>query len=250
MKNFHFIFLTLFVATSWAQSEKTFINGKITADVSELDGIYVVNKKTDKVVTTEKGGYFSIPAKIGDTLMFSSLQFIGRSIVLTAGDFEMEIIFVRLESMVHPLDEVKIIKYNNINAVALGIISKDQKSYTPAERHLQTAGDFKPIHLLGLLGGSLQIDPIINAISGRTAMLKKEVAIEKKEILIAKIANMFEDKFFVENLQIPELYVRGFLYYIIENERFLALFKSKNKAMTVFFMGELAVKYNEIVSRE
>lgn len=250
MKIIPSILLILFAANSWAQSDRTFINGKITADVSELDGIYVVNQKTEKVVITQKGGYFSIPAKIGDTLMFSSVQFKGRSIVLEGSDFNQEILFVRLESIIHPLDEVKIIKYNNINAVALGIISKNQKSYTQAERHLQTAGDFKPIHLLGLLGGSLQTDPIINAITGRTAMLKKELAVEKKEVLMANIANSYEDKFFIENLKIPELYIRGFLYYLIENEKFVALFKSKNKSMTVFYMGELAVKYNELISRD
>jgi hypothetical protein len=49
------------------------------------------------------------------------------------------------------LDEVVIRRYNNINAVSLGIIP-NQKSYTPAERKLRTAGDFKPIMLLGLMG--------------------------------------------------------------------------------------------------
>jgi hypothetical protein len=41
------------------------------------------------------------------------------------------------------LDEVVIRRYNNINAVSLGIIPANQKSYTPAERKLRTAGDFK-----------------------------------------------------------------------------------------------------------
>ncbi len=245
MKNYQFIVLFLLVATSWAQSGKTLINGKITADVSELDGIFVVNKTTEIVVKTQRGGYFSIPAIIGDTLMFSSVHFVGKNIVLNAGNFETEITFVRLESMVHPLDEVKIIRYNNINAVSLGIIPKGQKTYSPAERKLKTATDMS-----GGLGYIASADPLINLLSGRTSMLKKEVAIEKKEILIAKIANMFEAKFFVENLQIPELYVRGFLYYIIEDEKFLNLLKSKNKPMTIFFMGELAVKYNEIISRD
>jgi hypothetical protein len=31
------------------------------------------------------------------------------------------------------------------------------KRYTQAERHLQTAGDFKPIMLLGLLAGSMPL---------------------------------------------------------------------------------------------
>ena len=63
----------------------------------------------------------------------------------------------------------------------MGIIPYGQKKYTPAERKLKTAGDFKPIHLLGLLGGAFALDPIINKINGRTKKLKKEIKVEGKE---------------------------------------------------------------------
>lgn len=43
---------------------------------------------------------------------------------------------------------------------------------TQMERRLYT-GDFKPIDLLGLLGGSVNVDAILNSINGRTAMTKK-----------------------------------------------------------------------------
>jgi hypothetical protein len=49
------------------------------------------------------------------------------------------------------LDEVVIRRYNNINAVSLGIIPANQNIYA-SRKKLRTAGDFKPIMLLGLIG--------------------------------------------------------------------------------------------------
>lgn len=80
---------------------------------------------------------------------------------------------------VNILEEVFIQSKSEFTALSLGIIQKEIKPPSPYERQLYTAGDFKPIHLLSLLGGSLQVDPIINAISGRTKRLKKYIQFEK-----------------------------------------------------------------------
>ena len=47
------------------------------------------------------------------------------------------------------LKEVIVFQYKNINAVALGIISKNQRGYTPAERKLATtsSGRLNPLGL-------------------------------------------------------------------------------------------------------
>lgn len=79
------------------------------------------------------------------------------------------------------LQEVVVNENTAITAENLGIIPKGQKKYTQAERQLATAGDFKPIMLLGLLGGSMQLDPLINKINGRTKRLKANVEIEKEK---------------------------------------------------------------------
>src|SRR5690554_1516251 len=68
---------------------------------------------------------------------------------------------------INTLDEVFIESNSELNAVSLGILKKEIKPLTPYERQLYTAGDFKPVHLLTLFkSGSIQLDPIINAISG------------------------------------------------------------------------------------
>lgn len=57
-------------------------------------------------------------------------------------------------TQINKLDDVYIKEKSEFNAVSLGIISKEIKPLSVNERRLYTAGDFKPIHLLSLLGGS------------------------------------------------------------------------------------------------
>jgi hypothetical protein len=54
----------------------------------------------------------------------------------------------------------------------------------------------------------------------------------------------------VHKLKIPSEYVKGFEYYSVENEQFVAVLKSKNVTMASFLLGELAFKYKQIIASE
>jgi len=224
------------------------INGKVTADSNELEGIYIINLKTEKATLTERGGYFSITASVGDTLMFSAVQFKALKVALTESDFKKELFFVKMEPLVRFLNEVIVNEYKNINAVSLGIIPHDIKPSTPAERKLFTAtGGGKNLYGLNT---KISGDAILNAISGRTAMLKKELEVEKKETLMDKINSWYETVYFTKTLKIPEDYVKGFLFYIVEDVKFVEAINAKNKTMATFLMNELAVKYNALLNEK
>jgi hypothetical protein len=227
------------------------IKGKIMADVNNLESIYIVNLQSENGTMTQNGGYFSIPVKVGDTIMMSSIQFKGKKITITENDLSKELVFIQMQPLMIALDEVKVFQYKNINAVALGIIPKGQKTYTPAERKFNTATNtyFTP-NLSGTAGASLIIDPVFNWLSGRTAMLKKEMIVESKEMLLKQLENNYEKEYFITKLKIPEEYVKGFQFYLVENNRFVTTMNSKNKTMTLFLMGELATKYLEIIASE
>jgi len=135
------------------------------------------------------------------------------------------------------LDEVFIASNSEFNAVSLGILKKEIKPLTPYERQLYTAGDFKPVHLLSILTGSLNVDPIINAITGRTKRLKKYIQIEKKE----RNLMFLEDHFMVyldENLEIKEELIGRFLGYLVENEKLQPLIDSEDLGALHFFIGD------------
>ena len=245
-----YLFLA-FAATNVLSQEVTRkqLNGKVTADVSILEGIYVINKQTEKASITDQEGYFSIQAAVGDTLLFSAAQFKETTLFLSQGDVEQAMLYVKVTPIINQLREV--IVRNGINATSLGIIPRGQKIYTPAERKLYTASDLNASANAGsMMGGSVSADPLLNWISGRTKMLKKEVAVEKKESYLRQLENMFSDDYFISKLKIPSEYVKGFGYYSVENEQFVTVLKSKNVTMTTFLIGELAIKYKEMIASE
>jgi hypothetical protein len=227
------------------------LKGKVSSEMSNLEGIYVINLKTEKAVITEKEGYFSIAAAPGDTLLFSASQFKKVRVVLKQENFEVEMLVVKMTPIMNQLREVIVKRYDNINAAALGIIPYGQKKYTPAERKLYTATDLDAKgNKDGTSGGSVSGDALLNYLSGRTAMLKKEAEVEKKESYLRLLDNLFDTSYFVDKLKIPSNYVKGFQYYIVENERFVVILKSKNKINAEFAMADLAIKYNEIIAGE
>lgn len=227
------------------------LNGKVFVGLSNLEGIYVINLKTEKTAITDKEGFFSIPATIGDTLIFSAPQFKTIRVSVTAEYFKQDLFSVKISPIVNQLKEVIVKRYTNINAESLGIIPSNQKKYTAAERKLYTATDLNAsASVSGMAGGSISADPLLNFLSGRTKMLKKEIEVEKKESYLKQLENLFDLDYFVNKLKIPSEYVKGFEYYVVENEKFTTILKSNNKTMTTFLIGELAAKYNEIIASE
>jgi hypothetical protein len=211
------------------------IEGKVAADFSNLEGIYVVNTSSEKSTTTNSEGHFSIEAKVGETLLLSAMNFKEVKIVLSESDFSKKWLLVSMQPIVNDLREV-IVGNSAISAESLGIIPYGQKKYTPAERKIFTATS------------GFGIDPILNLISGRTNMLKKELEIEKKEGYLIQLENLFQPDFYIHSMHIPQLYVKGFLYFLVENPKFISVLKTKNRTAIEFSMSELAVKFNEIIA--
>jgi hypothetical protein len=236
----------------WSQNQdRSVFNGKVVSNTSDLEGIYVINAQTEETVTTDASGSFSILAKADDVLVFSSISFKEKRVLLKQEDFSNLNFSVNLTMVMYQLQEVVVKRYDNINAESLGIVPLGQKKYTAAERKLQTATALNATADAGMMaGGSISADPLLNFFSGRTAMLKKEVAVEKKEFFMKLLENMFSLEHFIDRLKIPADYVKGFEYYAVENDKFTAILNSKNKTSTEFLLGELAVKYKEMIAGE
>lgn len=217
---------------------------------SFVEGVNVVNNTTQATVVSDTNGKFSVVVKEGDVLIFSSVSLEPVKRRITSEDLSSGLLIIKMTAKNIELKELIVNKNTHITAENLGIISKGQKKYTPAERKLATAGDFKPVALLGLLGGSLDIDPIINKINGRTKKLKVNVEIEKKEHHIEQLGYLFEEEYYVNYLKIPPEYVRGFKFYIVEDQYAGTILEEKNKSKLALLMSELALKYKEIIASE
>ncbi|MDR6966455.1 hypothetical protein J2X31_000448 [Flavobacterium arsenatis] len=238
-----FLMLTQFM---FSQEEKL-IKGKVVVKDAMVKGIRVVNLVSEKEVLTDNKGEFSIWVKPEDLLVFSAKHLDHMRKFIEEEDYNSSLITIEMTSKITQLDEVEVRNYSNINAVSLGILSKPAKVYTPAERRLQTATGLYPTANVGtMMGGSIGLDPLLNWMSGRTSMLKKEAEVEKKEFLLHKLKNLFEESYYTEKLKIKKEAIKAFQYYIIYDERFINALNSKNKLLATFLIGGLAQEFKKI----
>ncbi len=236
--NFTFFILLLFwtpILVGQSISDRT-IQGKISVESNFVDGVNIKNETTRQATTSRIEGYFRIPANEGDIIVFSAVNLETLTKVVTKADLSNKELKIEMTLKSIVLKNITINSHTDISAEKLGIPAAT-KHFTPAERKLQTA-----------TRGSL--DGILNAFSGRTEMLKKEILIEQKERLLDKIEYLFEEKFYVEKLYIPKDYIKGFQYFCIEDQGFINSLKSKNKTMSEFLIIKLAERYNQIISNE
>lgn len=245
-----FIILLSVSQLSFGQANSKEIFGQILANSVSVEKINIINSHSQHTAISDAIGMFFIKVKEGDVLVFSAVNLEPLKHRITAEDLASNSLQIKMKTKEIELKEVVVNENANITAENLGIIPKGQKKYTPAERKLATAGDFKPVMLLGLLGGSMPLDPLINKINGRTKRLKINVEIEDKEICLQQLGYFFNDAYFVDYLKIPLEYIADFKFYVVENDYARVLLKSKNKSKLSSLLNELSLRYNEIIELE
>lgn len=231
------MFLLLFVQLALSQPVQKWLNAKIVADGETVDKVNVLNISNNITTMTSSQGNFKIPAEVGDALVISAVNLEIRRRIVSEEDLQTELLIIKMSAKMNQLNEVKVNEHSEINSENLRITARGQKRYTPAERKLRTA-------TTGL------IDPLLNRMSGRTAMLKKEVQVERNERLLLRLEGWYEDKYYTDVLKIPDDYIPGFQYYIIEDPEFARALVDKNKTLTMFYIKRLAVEYHEIIRQQ
>lgn len=232
------LLLLLYTVTAFCQQD---LYGRIISGDMAVSGVFVINKRTGAEVKTDNNGYFTLSVKPGDRIALYGKSVEVREFSISEAALKAKPYELEAELKATVLNEVKL---SRINPETLGLVPKGQKQYTPAERRLKTAGEFKPNFLFMLGGGiSMPFDPIINAITGRTKMLKKNVAAEQKEGLISKFGNLYTEEQISRTFGIPPQLVNGFVYYAIEDADCAEALRTKNNDLIKLRLMVLAEKY-------
>lgn len=245
---FGLLFIILITQIIFAQTDvEKLIHGKIVVAFGNVEGINIINLVNEKSTTSDSNGEFYIRAKAEDLLVFSSVNLDYFRKIVEKKDLNSEMLIVKMTAKVTELKEVVVNKHPEINAVSLGISPKGIKKYTPAERRLKAAEEFHWYSPLLIPLGGMSVDGMINSISGRTTMLKKELKVEKKERWLVYLETLFEKEYYTNELKIPSEYIKGFHYYCLDDANIIAILESKNKIKIEFAMVELAKEYHEII---
>jgi hypothetical protein len=228
---------------------QTSILGKIRVNDLPAEGVHVVNLVTEKATVTNAKGEFTIEVSEDDLLVFSAvhLNYWRRSI--SKSDIQKKEIDIVMTPKVVELEGVTVTEYPNINAQNMGIINYKPKVYTPAERKLRPT-QMTQRDWIEVLYGKIPIDPFLYWITGRTKKLKKELSVEKKELIFLKTNQWFEEDFYINELKIPADYIQAFNYYILYDSEYVAFLESNSKEQAVFRMAALSVEFLKLLEDE
>ncbi|MFK5958896.1 MAG: hypothetical protein QM495_08520 [Lutibacter sp.] len=244
-----FLILTFIVFKTNAQENKHLkLEGIVKFNSTLLPDINILNKATSLGTSSNLNGTFTIYAKEGDSLLFSSLIYINRIIKISKTHLKSKKVIVYLEPDFNQLDEImldKKILLNSINiAVTKGTILDNDKiinNKAPNARNLTDpnahAGGLNPIALFMMLTKK-----------ARLRRKKKKAEIEKLEQQKREfpnfIRNLYKDAFYIEWLQIPNDKINLFLDYCEGNG--LNEFYNKDEIIIKNFLVKQAKKFNSI----
>ncbi|WP_431165412.1 carboxypeptidase-like regulatory domain-containing protein [Tenacibaculum halocynthiae] len=249
MLKIFFFLLVIGSLNVYSQNERIFLHGKISDKLGGLANVHVINLNTKHGTYTNDNGNFKIPVKLNDSLRFSFVGYETKLLKVTEKYFGIKNNNFLLNKTTYTLDEVNL-KRNNllgflsadsklikkekvINAETLKLPFAGSRILTPAERRLQTAQGGSNPYMLGLLGGSVSLDLIINSISGRIKKLKKIKAIEESEKNISFIKNIHE-RYIINELSISKDNLYRFIYFCEADSKFIRILNQGEIAMINF----------------
>jgi hypothetical protein len=92
-------------------------------------------------------------------------------------------------------------------------------------------------------GGIVPLNPVINAITGRTKYLKKVLATEQKYARTQRVRAFYPDSLFVSEFRIPINKIPDFMYFCEVDGAFSSVVDSQDKLKIWEFLKEKSVEY-------
>jgi|TARA_B100001113_G_scaffold139408_1_gene114334 hypothetical protein len=233
------LFLFLLFQFGYSQDAEL-IQGKVIYRNINVVAANVINNTSQSSTITDDLGEFQIYAKEGDEIIFSSVQYVIRTVKITNEIIKSKRLTIQINERIRELDEVVITPDNTEKFLDLKeeefkgfdyVADKSTKVQNPLTetRELKYGVDFVNIFKL--------LKTIVDS--------KSE---EEKQNLIASevIPYLFEDDFFTESLLISSSQINDFLDYIDLRPNAVDILLEKNQFLLMDFLLNESIRYKEI----
>lgn len=244
--------LSILLGVQYSWTQETEIIGQVFGE-ENVENVHVINKSSKHFTITNSEGRFKMLVKIQDTLTFSSIQYKEKQVVINHEILETKSLKVFLEEQLNELNEVIVGKimtgdlnsdmknYSekpDINFYDVGIPGYKGKPKTQQERRLNEATTG---------GGFIPLNPIINAITGRTKRLKEYVKLERRDDLLYGIISRLSDDF-LSVYPLEEDNEMDFFYFCSDAPEFENRCKGKTDVEVFEYLEEKYKQYQKNLS--
>jgi len=220
----------LLISSEGFSQEKTMLSGQIITEEPLNSPIHIINISRKKGGVSELSGRFSVEVSVGDTLVFSSVQYKKERIVIDPEILQLKNYKIKLIEDLTELEEVKLHRLSGnlakdisgietFNKFDLNAPMARKPPPTQIERQTFTAttgpGGSK-LSLIGVLTGKIPLAPIMNKLNGTLDELEKRQENADLKFRVEKAVYLISEENFITDFNIPESEIMNFAYYCAE----------------------------------
>ncbi len=204
-----------------SQEKNVKLEGTVQFDSTYIANINILNKATHLGTSSDTNGHYSLYAKKGDSILFSSIVFKNRFIKITETHLKSKSITVYLEASVNQLDEIMLDKKVWLNGIKIAVSKGTILDYDeitnrkpPDARKLtDPTANAGGVNAIGIITELLKILTKKARKKRKEKKLKHEKIQQLKNEFPTTIRNLYGEDFFMEWLNIPEDNIHLFLDY-------------------------------------
>lgn len=219
MKNGYLLLGLFLLVFNIASSQQIDLEGKVT-NAFDIEGIHILNKTSKYNTVTNEFGEFIIRIQVQDTIIFSSIKYQIKELIITEDIYHKKKININLNELVNELDEVL------IGNTLTGDLFTDLKNIKVEETF-----NFDDVGIPGFKGEpeekivplaaaafplNVNIEALYKHIGGYYKKLKIQRKWTKENVTVAEIIDYYGFKFFEDAYRIPNNKLYDFLLFCIE----------------------------------
>ena len=250
MKKLTFLLL-LITFNTYSQKTKP-IYGIVIDSLGVVNDANIFNKNSNIGTNSTQKGDFKIYCKLGDTLVFSSVQHQTKEYIVNEGSFVSFNFKIYLNLKMYELDEFELKKHNLLGVLALDIsqIKEVENEISAVSLGLPNAGipKLKPIdrkiYTASTSNGPIPLDLIINTINGKIKRLKNQKKILEDNADVEELYSEFKFNLGAD-FKIAKEDEYRFLYYCRSDSSFITA-RSKTKFEFINFLKLKAKQFNQL----
>tara|TARA_R110002020_G_scaffold36362_2_gene109136 strand:- start:702 stop:1499 length:798 start_codon:yes stop_codon:yes gene_type:complete len=247
--SFLFVLFILSFITIYAQ--RNLKEGRVLGKEG-ADNIRIANKNSALFTLSDSNGNFSIPLKIGDTIIFSALQYEEKFIAVNKQILQDEDWQVVLQIKNNELEEVLLVPLSGKLALDLRKVDL-QKPISAASQNipaftgipLEIIPTIYEIYTITPFGISIDVEAAFKLHSGYYKKLKKKREIESQDLLVDEVLDFFSQEFFKKEYSIHPSKIKDFIIYCIEKSDLKNSFSAENYNLVLNDFQLMSTMYNQ-----
>lgn len=255
--------LLMFGVCSAQETERTIINGKISVPMGDNpEGVTIVNTTSGQGTISNGGGNFRIAVAVEDTLRFSAIQYQEFSVVIDQGVLDAGQLIVEVSEAITELPEVVVRPVDLSGYVEVDVMKIPTENAnlpdTTAAQIEDTDWDFRPDAQTSPENAAMRNTAIFSGRARVFGNLFRHIFTSRSRSAVTttnnpenrelsniddEIQKLYNDEFFVENLDIERENIHEFIFFAEDNGLTPEMLEKENEIDLIRFLMEQSERY-------